>query len=129
MLFQSSVLQALLGELPIHSGQIFVNGRVGYASQDPWIFNGTVKQNVLFGLPYDHVHYQRTIKLCCMSHDVAKFENGDDEVVGDRGTSLSGGQKARLNLARLIYKDVDIYLLDDPLSAVDANVGKELFER
>ena len=64
-----------------------------------------------------------------MTQDIAAFENGCDEIVGDRGTSLSGGQKARLSLARVIYRDVDIYLLDDPLSAVDANVGKELFDR
>ena len=93
------------------------------------MFHGTIKQNVLFGNTFDQERYDNTIRLCCMSQDIASFEHGSDELVGDRGTSLSGGQKARLNFARVIYRDVDTYLLDDPLSAVDASVGKELFER
>ena len=106
-----------------------MKGRLTYASQDPWVFNGSIKQNILFGHDFDASRYNRTIQLCCMNEDVAAFQHGNDEVVGDRGTSLSGGQKARLSLARVIYRDADIYLLDDPLSAVDANVGKELFEK
>ena len=118
-----------MGELPIHSGEITIKGRLGYASQDPWVFHGTVKQNILFGSTFNQQRLDKTISLCCMTQDISAFENGCDEIVGDRGTSLSGGQKARLSLARVIYRDVDIYLLDDPLSAVDANVGKELFDR
>ena len=102
---------------------------MGYAAQDPWLFDGTVRQNILFGNEYDDQMYNDTIQLCNMEQDIASFENGSNEMVGDRGTTLSGGQKARLNLARAIYRDSDIYLLDDPLSAVDANVGKDLFER
>ena len=102
---------------------------MGYAAQDPWLFDGTVRQNILFGNEYDDQRYNDTIQLCNMEQDIASFEDGSNEMVGDRGTTLSGGQKARLNLARAIYRDSDVYLLDDPLSAVDANVGKDLFER
>ena len=102
---------------------------MGYAAQDPWLFDGTVRQNILFGNEYDDQRYNDTIQLCNMEQDIASFQDGSNEMVGDRGTTLSGGQKARLNLARAIYRDSDVYLLDDPLSAVDANVGKELFER
>ena len=97
--------------------------------QDPWLFDGTVRQNILFGNEYDDQRYNDTIQLCNMEQDIASFQDGSNEMVGDRGTTLSGGQKARLNLARAIYRDSDVYLLDDPLSAVDANVGKDLFER
>ena len=128
-LFQSSFLQAILGELPIHSGKISIQGKLGYAAQDPWLFDGTVRQNILFGNEYDSQRYNDTIRLCSMDQDIASFQDGSNEMVGDRGTTLSGGQKARLNLARAIYRDSDVYLLDDPLSAVDANVGKDLFER
>ena len=127
--FQSSFLQTLLGELPMYTGKIDINGEISYASQDPWIFDGSLKQNILFGKEFDTKRYNDTIKLCCMEHDLSSFENGSNEIIGDRGTNLSGGQKARLNLARAIYRDSDIYLLDDPLSAVDAKVGKVLFER
>ena len=102
---------------------------MGYAAQDPWLFDGTVRQNILFGNEYDDKRYNDTIQLCNMEQDIASFQDGSNEMVGDRGTTLSGGQKARLNLARAIYRDSDVYLLDDPLSAVDANVGKDLFER
>ena len=128
-MFQSSILQILLGELPIHSGKVVINGKLGYASQDSWIFDGTIKQNILFGMDFDKQRYDKTLTLCKMNQDIASFEHGSAELVGDRGTTLSGGQKARLNLARAIYRDADAYLLDDPLSAVDANVGKDLFER
>ena len=106
-----------------------IYGKLGYAAQDPWIFNGTVRQNILFGNEYNDQRYNSTIRLCNMQQDIASFQDGSSEIVGDRGTTLSGGQKVRLSLARAIYRDSDIYLLDDPLSAVDANVGKDLFER
>ena len=106
-----------------------IYGKLGYAAQDPWIFNGTVRQNILFGNEYNDQRYNSTIRLCNMEQDIASFQGGSNEIVGDRGTTLSGGQKVRLNLAIAIYRDSDIYLLDDPLSAVDASVGKDLFER
>ena len=113
----------------MHSGKIRIQGELGYASQDPWVFDGTVKQNILFGNEFDEKRYNDTINLCCMGQDIEAFEYGSNEIIGDRGTTLSGGQKARLNFARAIYRDADVYLFDDPLSAVDANVGKDLFER
>ena len=106
-----------------------IYGKLGYAAQDPWTFNGTVRQNILFGNEYNDQRYNSTIRLCNMEQDIASFQGGSNEIVGDRGTTLSGGQKSRLSLARAIYRDSDIYLLDDPLSAVDANVGKDIFER
>ena len=126
---KSSLLQTILGDLVVSSGEINLRGKLRYASQDPWIFDGTIRQNIIFGRKFDQCRYDDAIKLCCMGPDIASFKYGSEEFVGERGTTLSGGQKARLNLARSIYEDGDIYLLDDPLSAVDANVGKDLFQK
>ena len=126
---KSSLLQTLLGDLVVHSGEIYLKGKISYASQDPWIFDGTIRQNILFGRELDINRYDEVINLCCMGPDIASFNYGSDEFVGDRGTTLSGGQKARLNLARSLYTDGDIFLLDDPLSAVDANVAKDIFQK
>ena len=104
-------------------------GRVAYASQKSWIFSGTVKQNILCGLDYDAERYNRVIEACALADDIRLFPNGDSTCVGERGVSLSGGQKARVNLARALYTDADIYLLDDPLSAVDSHVGRHLFDK
>jgi ATP-binding cassette subfamily C (CFTR/MRP) protein 4 len=101
---------------------------VAYASQEPWIFSGTVRQNILCGLDYDTERYNRVIDACALVNDLGHFPDGDGTLVGERGTSLSGGQKARVNLARALYINADIYLLDDPLSAVDAKVGRHLFD-
>ncbi len=125
---KGSILQAVLGEMPISSGKVSVKGILSYASQEPWVFSGTLRQNVLFGQAYNADKYWSVLKACALDHDVAKFEYGDLTLVGERGVSLSGGQKARVNLARAIYRDADVYLLDDPLSAVDAHVGRHLFE-
>ena len=104
-------------------------GRLAYASQIPWIFSGTVRQNILCGLDYDADRYGRVIDACDLVDDICLFPNGDSTFVGERGVSLSGGQKARINLARTLYVDADIYLLDDPLSAVDTHVGRHLFDQ
>ena len=125
---KGSVLHAILGEMPTQSGKIQINGSTSYASQEPWVFSGSVRQNVLFGQAYDQDRYQKVLNVCALEHDISKMDHGDLTLVGERGVSLSGGQKARVNLARAIYRDADIYLLDDPLSAVDAHVGKHLFE-
>ena len=113
---KSSLLQTILGDLKVNSGEVELQGKFSYASQDPWIFDGTIRQNILFGKDFDSNRYNDTINLCCMDPDIASFKNGSDEFVGERGTTLSGGQKARINLARSIYAGGDIYLLDDPLS-------------
>lgn len=123
-----SLIQAILGELPAESGSIVVNGTISFASQEPWLFTGTVRQNILFGSPMSKKRYRKVIKTCALERDLIIFSNGDKTVVGEKGSMLSGGQKARICLARAIYRKADIYLLDDPLSAVDAHVSRHLFE-
>lgn len=125
---KSSILQLLLGELPIYSGDVLINGDVSYGSQDAWLFAGTVRNNILFGLPYDKLRYQETVRHCALLTDFQQLPHGDKSQVGERGAALSGGQRARVSLARAVYKNASIYLLDDPLSAVDAHVGKQLFD-
>lgn len=125
---KSSVLQMLLGELPIYSGDALINGEISYGSQEAWLFSGTLRNNILFGLPYDKIRYQETVKHCALLTDFQQLPNGDKTFVGERGSSLSGGQRARVSLARAVYKNSSIYLLDDPLSAVDSHVGKHLFD-
>ncbi|XP_037300590.1 LOW QUALITY PROTEIN: multidrug resistance-associated protein 4 [Manduca sexta] len=125
---KSSILQAILKELPLCEGNVNIKGRISYACQESWLFPDTVRENILFGLPYDVRKYQEVCKTCCLLPDFKQFPYGDLSLVGERGVSLSGGQRARINLARAIYREADIYLLDDPLSAVDANVGRQLFD-
>ncbi|XP_022166670.1 probable multidrug resistance-associated protein lethal(2)03659 isoform X2 [Myzus persicae] len=126
---KSSLVQAILQELPLINGSISVHGIVSYASQEPWLFAGSVKQNIIFGSPMDKDRYNKVIDVCALKTDLERFQYGDQTDVGERGLSLSGGQRARINLARAIYRQADIYLLDDPLSAVDSRVGKHLFEK
>ncbi|XP_038615214.1 multidrug resistance-associated protein 4 isoform X2 [Tachyglossus aculeatus] len=126
---KSSLLSAVLGELPKCQGLVNVRGRIAYVSQQPWVFAGTVRSNILFGKNYEKERYEKVIKACALKKDLQLLEDGDLTVIGDRGTTLSGGQKARVNLARAVYQDADIYLLDDPLSAVDAEVSRHLFEQ
>ncbi|XP_068628825.1 ATP-binding cassette sub-family C member 4-like isoform X2 [Battus philenor] len=124
---KSSILQLLLNELRPTRGRIHLSGPLSYASQEPWLFVATVRQNILFGLPYHPKKYKEVVKVCALQKDFQQFPHGDQTLVGERGASLSGGQRARINLARAVYRQADIYLLDDPLSAVDAHVGKQLF--
>ncbi|XP_017911776.1 PREDICTED: multidrug resistance-associated protein 4-like, partial [Capra hircus] len=126
---KSSLLGAVLGELPPSQGKVSVHGRIAYVSQQPWVLSGTVRSNILFGKKYEKKRYMKVIKACALEKDLQFLENGDLTVVGDRGTTLSGGQKVRVNLARAVYQDADIYLLDDLLSAVDAEVSRHLFEQ
>ncbi|KAK7893415.1 hypothetical protein WMY93_022567 [Mugilogobius chulae] len=125
---KSSLLSAILGELPRDSGLLTVRGQLTYASQMPWVFPGTIRSNILFGKELNPQKYERVIKACALKRDMELLPDGDLTLIGDRGATLSGGQKARVNLARTVYQDADIYLLDDPLSAVDAEVGKYLFD-
>ncbi|XP_063224300.1 probable multidrug resistance-associated protein lethal(2)03659 isoform X2 [Bacillus rossius redtenbacheri] len=124
---KTSLLLMLLRELPLTGGSIAVKGRISYASQEPWLFASSVRNNILFGEPYDRRRYQQVVKACALARDFELLPYGDRTVVGERGVSLSGGQRARINLARAVYKPADVYILDDPLSAVDANVGRHLF--
>ncbi|XP_050071798.1 ATP-binding cassette sub-family C member 4-like [Anopheles maculipalpis] len=126
---KSSILQVLLRELPLESGSLSMgNCTIAYASQEPWLFTGSVRQNVLFGDELDQYRYRQVLKVCALQPDLAHLPAGDMTVIGERGVSLSGGQKARICLARAVYRKTDVYLLDDPLSAVDAHVAKHLFE-
>lgn len=125
---KSSLLQAILKELPLESGSINLNGKVSYACQEPWVFAGSARQNILFGEDMIRNRYEQVIKDCALVKDFQQLPQGDSSIIGERGTSLSGGQRARISLARAVYRKADIYLLDDPLSAVDAHVGRHLFD-
>ncbi|XP_031634337.1 probable multidrug resistance-associated protein lethal(2)03659 isoform X2 [Contarinia nasturtii] len=124
---KSTILNVILRELEISSGEITVNGVVSYASQEPWLFDGTLRQNILFTEPYNQERYHEVVRICGLEQDIQLMSAGDLTMVGESGTCLSGGQKARISLARAIYRQADIYLLDDPLSAIDAVVGKHIF--
>ena len=125
---KSSLLTAILGELPLHRGSVSYHGKIAYVPQIPWVFSGTIRENILFGLPFNEERFQQVVHTCELTKDLTNFTNGDLTEIGQRGVTLSGGQKARVGLARAVYSDADIYLLDDPLSAVDTKVGRRLFE-
>lgn len=121
-------MNAILGELPPKSGTSEIVGKIAYAAQESWIYSGTIRQNILCGLEYDPERYRKVIKACALKKDFELLPKGDLTAVGEKGVSLSGGQKARVNLARALYVDADIYLMDDPLSAVDPKVGRHLID-
>ncbi|KAL7750892.1 Multidrug resistance-associated protein 1 [Sorochytrium milnesiophthora] len=124
---KSSLLYAILGEMHKRAGQVNVNGKIAYVAQQAWIINGTVRDNILFGSVYDEKRYRQTLEACSLMSDLAILEQGDMTPIGDKGVNLSDGQRARVSLARAVYADADIYLLDDCLSAVDAHVDKHIF--
>ncbi|KAI9357918.1 P-loop containing nucleoside triphosphate hydrolase protein [Zopfochytrium polystomum] len=125
---KSSLISALIGEMRCNSGEVIFASNVGYCTQQAWIVNASVRDNILFGRPFDPARYAKVVDACCLKADFAILPQGDQSEIGERGINLSGGQKQRVSLARLMYTDCDIALLDDPLSAVDANVGKKIFE-
>jgi len=125
---KSALLSSIVGELSVSKGSIFRSyDSLAYASQDPWIMNGNIKENILMGKEMDPQYYDQVIKACGLTQDFAQFMHGDETMVGDRGVQCSGGQRARLGLARALYRDADIIVLDDPLSAVDSRVGRLIF--
>ncbi|XP_069129773.1 ATP-binding cassette sub-family C member 5-like isoform X1 [Argopecten irradians] len=126
---KSSLLQAFIGRMPQITGHIAVDGTVAYAAQQAWIFNGTLRDNVLFGRPYKKELYTKVVHACGLDPDIRLLANGDLTEIGDKGINLSGGQKQRVSLARAVYSESEIYLLDDPLSAVDVHVGQHLFHK
>ncbi|KFH72327.1 hypothetical protein MVEG_02618 [Podila verticillata NRRL 6337] len=125
---KSSLVGALLGEMHKYSGSVHCNGSSAFVAQTAWILNDTVRNNILFGRPYDKEKYLRTVKACALVPDFKMLVNSDKTVIGEKGINLSGGQKQRISVARAVYADADIYIFDDPLSAVDAHVDKHLFE-
>ncbi|CAL8082912.1 unnamed protein product [Calicophoron daubneyi] len=142
---KSSLLSACLGEMIKRRGVVRVNGSTAYVPQQAWIQQMTLRENICFGHslndpPFDkrslsdprirdqRLWYQTVISACALRPDIAQLQGGDHAEIGDRGANLSGGQRQRVSLARAVYQDCDIYLLDDPLSAVDTHVGQHLFE-
>ncbi|XP_022806198.1 multidrug resistance-associated protein 4-like [Stylophora pistillata] len=126
---KSTLLSAIAGEVSVAAGTINCPFSLVYVPQIPWIYSGTIRQNILFGQVFNQDKYNRILEACSLTHDVRTFPNGDQTVVGELGAVLSGGQRARVSLARAVYMDADLYLLDDPLSAVDMKVSQHIFQK
>jgi ABC-type multidrug transport system fused ATPase/permease subunit len=125
---KSAIIDALLGEARVLSGQAVLQGSVAYLPQNPWIQAGTVRENVLFGRPYNHDRYTRVVHACGLLPDLAVLPMGDRTVCAERGLNLSGGQRQRVSLARAVYADAQVYLLDGPLSAVDWHTSAHIMQ-
>lgn len=125
---KSSLLQSILGDLWKTKGDVVLRGETAYVPQSAWVMNASVRENIVFGHRWDPHFYERTVNACALRDDFAQLPDGDQTEVGERGISLSGGQKARLTLARAVYARADVYLLDDCLSAVDQHVGRHLID-
>ncbi|XP_055089146.1 ATP-binding cassette sub-family C member 11 isoform X1 [Symphalangus syndactylus] len=125
---KSSLLSAILEEMHLLEGSVGVQGSLAYVPQQAWIVSGNIRENILMGGPYDKARYLQVLHCCSLNQDLELLPFGDMTEIGERGLNLSGGQKQRISLARAVYSDRQIYLLDDPLSAVDAHVGKHIFE-
>uniref|UniRef100_A0A914W5V4 Uncharacterized protein n=1 Tax=Plectus sambesii TaxID=2011161 RepID=A0A914W5V4_9BILA len=126
---KSNLLSAIMGEMYKTSGRIIVGGSLCYAPQQAWIQNMSLRDNVLFGSPFNQERYDSVIEACALLPDLAVLPAGDSTEIGEKGINLSGGQKARVSLARAVYQNHDIYLLDDPISAVDSHVARHLFDK
>ncbi|KAG7359041.1 multidrug ABC transporter permease/ATPase [Nitzschia inconspicua] len=125
---KSALLSTLAGEMTIGHGSIDRNySSLSYAEQEPWIMNGTIRENIVMGEKFEQSRYDKIIFACGLEPDLQSFAFGDETIVGERGVQCSGGQKSRISLARIIYKDAQVVLLDDPLSAVDAKVAQHIF--
>ncbi|KAL2911652.1 hypothetical protein HK105_208860 [Polyrhizophydium stewartii] len=125
---KSSLVSALLGEMYKTAGTVTVRGTVAYVPQTAWIMNATLRDNILFGRNFDAKLYNETLDACGLRADLEMLPAGDETEIGERGINLSGGQKQRISMARAVYANADIYLLDDALSAVDAHVGRHIFD-
>ncbi|NWH45756.1 MRP1 protein, partial [Fregata magnificens] len=126
---KSSLLSALLGEMDKKEGYVVVKGSVAYVPQQAWVQNATLEGNIIFGREMNESRYKRVIEACALLPDIEILPTGDKTEIGEKGVNLSGGQKQRVSLARAVYCNADVYLFDDPLSAVDAHVGKHIFEK
>ncbi|XP_035468595.2 ATP-binding cassette sub-family C member 3 isoform X2 [Scophthalmus maximus] len=125
---KSSLISALLGEMERLEGEVSIRGSVAYVPQQAWIQNITLRDNILFGKPYNEQKYRSVLEACALTPDLEVLPGGDLTEIGEKGINLSGGQRQRVSLARALYSDTDVYLLDDPLSAVDAHVAKHIFD-
>ncbi|XP_033840126.1 ATP-binding cassette sub-family C member 3 isoform X2 [Periophthalmus magnuspinnatus] len=125
---KSSLISALLGEMEKLEGEVSVRGSVAYVPQQAWIQNATLRDNILFGRPFQEPKYRCVLEACALTPDLEVLPGGDMTEIGEKGINLSGGQRQRVSLARALYSDADVYLLDDPLSAVDAHVAKHIFD-
>lgn len=126
---KSSFVAALLGQIKITKGDIKIHGTTSYVPQEAWLLNCKLKDNILFGSTFDRKKYDEVVYVCALQRDLTLLAAGDETEIGERGSNLSGGQKQRVSLSRAVYNDPDIVLLDDPLSAVDQNVGRHIFEK
>ncbi|RVX14876.1 ABC transporter C family member 3 [Vitis vinifera] len=125
---KSSLLSCILGEVPKISGVLKLCGTKAYVAQSPWIQSGKIEENILFGKEMDRERYERVLDACSLKKDLEVLSFGDQTAIGERGIDLSGGQKQRIQIARALYQNADIYLFDDPFSAVDAHTGTHLFK-
>ncbi|KAL4600290.1 hypothetical protein ACB092_11G188100 [Castanea dentata] len=125
---KSSLLSCVLGDIEKLSGTVKISGTKAYVPQSAWILSGNIRENILFGNQYESAKYNKTVEACALTKDFELFPCGDLTEIGERGINMSGGQKQRTQIARAAYQDADIYLLDDPFSAVDAHTGTQLFE-
>ncbi|XP_056135383.1 ATP-binding cassette sub-family C member 12 [Lampris incognitus] len=125
---KTALISSILEQMHLQQGSVTVDGTFAYVSQQAWVFHGTVQDNILMGEQMDKARYDRVLDVCSLRADLEILPNGDQTEIGERGLNLSGGQKQRISLARAVYSDKDIFLLDDPLSAVDIHVGKHIFE-
>nr|XP_056705400.1 ATP-binding cassette sub-family C member 5 isoform X1 [Euleptes europaea] len=124
---KTSLISAILGQMTLLEGSISVDGTFAYVAQQAWILNATLRDNILFGKEFDEERYNTVLNDCCLRPDLAILPNGDLTEIGERGANLSGGQRQRISLARALYSENSIYILDDPLSALDAHVGNHIF--
>lgn len=125
---KTSVISAILGEMEKLKGTVNTVGSIAYVPQQAWLRNCSLRENILFGKPYVKNKYESIIKSCSLKADIDMLSAGDKTEIGEKGINLSGGQKQRISLARAVYSDSDIFLFDDPLSAVDSHVGKHIFD-
>ncbi|KAJ7969063.1 ABC transporter C family member 2-like [Quillaja saponaria] len=127
---KTSLISAMLGELPpMADASAVIRGTVAYVPQVSWIFNATVRDNILFGSVFDYLRYEKAIDVTALQHDLDSLPGGDLTEIGERGVNISGGQKQRVSMARAVYSNSDVYIFDDPLSALDAHVARQVFDK